>query len=307
MLSAGERPVSGAGARPSAGDQGRADPSVKKEIDAARERMRGLGFGHDQIAAELARRHKLRPRKAYRIAYGWTLTEAAARLNARAAEQGTDPNGRASLTAAHLSEHESWPYGGRRPSLSLLMLMATVYGTSMANLLDLADYEHLPPADRLIVQHATHPHSSEPTAGYSAFGDELVRLLADRGMSQRKIAHQVPCDTGYLSELIHGHKPPTREIAARLEELLGADGRLLAHVPDRETSPDRGRTPHIASHGPQQQPGAGGISVTLPCVPGRLVIEVSGLQPAASTNPDSRHGHVLRLIPSAQGAADEAG
>jgi transcriptional regulator with XRE-family HTH domain len=301
--------VNGSAARQAAGDQGRrADASVKAEIDAARERMRGLGFGCDQIAAELGRRYKLRPRKAYRIAYGWTQQEAAARLNARAAEQGSDPNGQASLTGSHLCDHEQWPYGGRRPSMSLLMLMATVYGTNVANLLDLADHQHLPPGDRLILHHSAHPDTrSQPAAGYSPFGDELVRLLADRSVSQRKIARQVPCDTGYLSKLIHGHKPPTRNIAARLEELLDADGRLLAHVPERETSAKRGRTPHTATHGPQQHAGTGGISVTLPCVPGRLVIEVSGLQPAASTNPDSRHGHALRLIPPPQGTADAAG
>jgi hypothetical protein len=108
---AGERPVSGAAARQAAGDAGRrAVPGVKAEIDAARERMRGLGFGCDQIAAELARGYKLRPRRAYRIAYGWTQTEAAARPNVRAAEQATGPNGQAILTAAHLSEHEGWPY-----------------------------------------------------------------------------------------------------------------------------------------------------------------------------------------------------
>lgn len=300
--------MNGSAARQAAGDQGRrADSSVKAEIDAARERMRGLGFGCDQIAAELGRRYKLRPRKAYRIAYGWSLTQAAARLNARAAGEGTDPQARASLTASHLCDHEQWPYGGRRPSVYLLLLMAKVYGTDVANLLDFADHEHLPPADRLVLQHAAHPHTSEPAAGYSAFGDELIRLLAERKVSQRKIAHQVPCDTGYLSKLVHGHKPPTRKIAARLEELLDADGRLLAHVPERETNAKRGRTRHTATHGPQQQAGTGGISVTLPCVPGRLVIKVSGLQAVASTTQDSRPGQALRLMPPPHDAADAAG
>ncbi|HEX9359596.1 MAG TPA: helix-turn-helix transcriptional regulator, partial [Streptosporangiaceae bacterium] len=233
-------------------------------------------------------------------------TQAAARLNARAAGEGTDPEARASIAAAHLSERECWPCGGRRPPVYLLLLMAKVYRTDVANLLDFADHQHLPPADRLILQHAAHPDAGEPAAGYSAFGDELVRLLAERGLSQRKIAHQVPCDTGYLSKLIHGHKPPTRKIATRLEELLDANARLLAHLPERETGAKRGPTPPTATHGPQQQPGTGGISVTLPCVPGRLVIEVSGLQAAASTTQDSPPAHTLRLIPAPHGA-DPAG
>jgi transcriptional regulator with XRE-family HTH domain len=299
--------VNGSAARQAGGDQGRrADASVKAEIDSARGRMRGLGFGYDQIAAELGRRYKLRPRKAYRIAYGWSLTQAAARLNARAAGEGTDPQARASLTASHLCDHEQWPYGGRRPSVYLLLLMAKVYGTDVANLLDFADHEHLPSADRMVLQHAAHPHTSEPAAGHSAFGDELIRLLAERKLSQRKIAQQVPCDPGYLSHVIHGQKQPSRKIAARLEELLGAGGRLLAHVPKRETK--AGRTPRMATRGPQQQVGSsGGISVTLPCVPGRLVIEVSGLQAVASTTQDSRPGQALRLMPPPHDAADAAG
>jgi len=267
--------------------------------------MLGLGFGYDQIAAELARRYKLRPRKAYRIAYGWTLTEAAARLNARAAEQGTDPAGRASLTGSHLCDHENWPYGGRRPSVSLLLLMASVYGTNVADLLDFADHEHLPPADRLILQHAANPKTNgEPAAGYSAFGDELIRLLAERKLSQRKIAHEVPCDTGYLSKLIHGHKPPTRNIASRLEELLDADGRLLAHVRQPELKQCRKPEP-MPRPGHTGRPGTDGMSVTLPYVPGRLVIEVSALDAAAAAG--SPPGQALRLIQQHPDAAEAAG
>jgi len=262
--------------------------------------MHGLGFGYDEIAAELARRYRLRPRKAYRIAYGWTLTQTAARLNARAAKEGTDPDAQAPMTASHLCDHEQWPYGGRRPSVYLLLLLAKVYGTNVANLLDFADHEHLPPADRLILQHAAHPHTSDPAVGYSAFGDELIRLLTERGLSRRKIAHQVPCDTGYLSKLIHGHKQPSHKIAARLEELLDANGRLLAHVPKRAADAKQSRTPRTATRGPQQQPGTGGISVTLPYLPGRLVIEISGLG-AAGAAAEAADGRTLRLVPASPG------
>jgi hypothetical protein len=44
----------------------------KAEIGDLRERMRGLGFGHDEIAAELARRYRVRPRESYRLAHGWS-------------------------------------------------------------------------------------------------------------------------------------------------------------------------------------------------------------------------------------------
>ena len=45
----------------------------KPEMDRLRERMRGLGFSYDEIAIEVSRRYPVRPRQAYRLAWGWTL------------------------------------------------------------------------------------------------------------------------------------------------------------------------------------------------------------------------------------------
>ena len=59
----------------------------KAELDGLRERMRGLGFSTDEVAAEVGRRYRLRPREAYRLAWGWSLEQAAARFNERAARQ----------------------------------------------------------------------------------------------------------------------------------------------------------------------------------------------------------------------------
>ena len=81
----------------------------KAEMDGLRERMRGLGFSYDEIAAEVSRRYQVRPRQAYRLAWGWTLDQAAARFNERAASEGTDPEGRAGMTGPHLCELEQWP------------------------------------------------------------------------------------------------------------------------------------------------------------------------------------------------------
>ena len=36
----------------------------KPEMDRLRERMRGLGFSYDEVAAEVSRRHPGRPRQA---------------------------------------------------------------------------------------------------------------------------------------------------------------------------------------------------------------------------------------------------
>ncbi len=49
----------------------------------------GLGFSYDEIAAETGRRYPVRPREAYRLAWGWTLEQAAVRFNDRAVNADT--------------------------------------------------------------------------------------------------------------------------------------------------------------------------------------------------------------------------
>jgi hypothetical protein len=130
--------------------------TLPAEKRALREKMRALGLGHRELAAEFARRYRLRPRAAWREAHGWSLREAAAQINAYTGTVGLDPGGISSMTAPHLCEHENWPGPGpqptgRRPSPYLLALLACVYDCTAADLIDLADREQLPPAELLIL------------------------------------------------------------------------------------------------------------------------------------------------------------
>ena len=189
----------------------------KAEMDGLRQRMRALGFGYDEAAAEVSRRYQVRPRQAYRLAWGLTQDQAAARFNELAAGEGTDPEGRASMTGPHLCEVEQWPNSERRPSVYALCLLARVYETDALCLLDLADHESLPQKDRLV----------------------LMRRLS---------------------------------APARLGDPLEAGGELAALAD--ATAPDDGPEPGQVPGG--AAPVAGCMSLTLPYVPARLVIEVSG-------------------------------
>ena len=133
-----------------------AKSSLRAEQRALREKMRELGMSRRQIAVEFARRYRLRPRAAWRNAYGWSLTEAAEQISTYAARAGLDNGATVAMTSAHLCEHENWPGEGqkptgRRPTPYLLSLLATVYGCAVQDLLDVADYEHMSAADRLIL------------------------------------------------------------------------------------------------------------------------------------------------------------
>lgn len=133
----------------------------KAELEGLRERMRGLDLGHGQIAGEIAPRYRLRPREAYRLEHGWTLGQAAAQFNARAADLGTDPGGLASLAGNRLCEYEKWPHSERRPSVYVLVMLAHLYQAGVLDLLDLADHEHLPPRDRLTLLQPGQTAASE--------------------------------------------------------------------------------------------------------------------------------------------------
>nr|MDQ2815358.1 hypothetical protein [Actinomycetota bacterium] len=139
-----------------------AKTSERREKRLLREQMRSLGLGYRDIAAEFARRYRLRPRAAWREAYGWSLQDTADRINEFRGNTGLDPGGIASMTAPHLSEYENWPgHGpeptGRRPTPYLLAILAAVYDCAVTDLVDLADREHLRPADLLILDKYSQP------------------------------------------------------------------------------------------------------------------------------------------------------
>jgi hypothetical protein len=118
--------------------------SLRKEKRGLREKMRAMGLDYRDIAAEFGRRYRLRPRAAWREAYGWSLQETADRINEFRGDIGLDPGGFAGMTASHLCEHENWPghgpeMSGRRPTPYLLALLAAVYGCAITELIDLAD------------------------------------------------------------------------------------------------------------------------------------------------------------------------
>jgi len=264
----------------------------KAELDGLRERMRGLGFSYDEIAAEVARRYRLRPREAYRLAWGWSLNHAAARFNALAAREGAGPQARAGMTGPHLCEHERWPGGGRKPPVSVLVLLAQMYQTDVRALLDLADHENLAPADRLTLIRRPQPRGATP------FGEKLAALMAARGLSLTGTARRVPCIKGYLSNLVRGLRGASEQMAGRLDEVLAAGGELAALADTAGATAREDERPGTGSRrglpGGARPAVSDGMSLSLPYVPGRLVIEVSG--PAGHAGQLAGDGHGREVV-----------
>jgi len=183
------------------------------------------------------------------------------------------------VTGSLLGEYEHWPRSTRKPSAYVLFMLAGLYETDVLCLLDLADHESLPQQDRLVL--LRRPRAATP------FAERVVALMEAQGLSAAETARRVACSAGYLCNVIHGRKRPSRRMAARLDDLLEAGGELAALAQtaevvtgDGEPAP-RGNLPVAVGSSGEMRATVGGLSLSLPYVPCRLVIEVSG--PAANT------------------------
>jgi hypothetical protein len=136
------------------------------------------------------------------------------------------------MTGPHLSESENWPGerpgpAGRRPTPYLLSLLAGVYGWTVHDLLDVADYEHMPPADLLIVGKSPHDEQPPATAGR-------------RGA-------------------------PQAGTAARLTPLIPAAGRPVAGDEAAGSTANAAELPHLPADEPGSRPAqAHGAALGLP-------------------------------------------
>jgi hypothetical protein len=95
------------------------------------------------------------------------------------------------MTGPHLCEYERWPDGGRKPSVYVLLTLARLYDTDVLCLLDLADHEGLDAKDRLALVRPPQPRAAGP------FGERLVALMDERGLSLREVARRVPCSPAH--------------------------------------------------------------------------------------------------------------
>ncbi len=65
----------------------------------------------------------------------------------------------------------------------------------------------------------------------SEFSEELTRLMEARHIGVRELARKVPCNPGHVSNLRQGRARPSAQLAAQLDDVLNAGGRLAALAP----------------------------------------------------------------------------
>jgi tetratricopeptide (TPR) repeat protein len=216
-----------------------AKTSERREKRLLREQMRSMGLGYRDIAAEFARRYKTRPRAAWRDAYGWSLQDTADRINEFRGDTGLDPGGLAAMTAPHLSEYETWPGhrpepSGRRPTPYLLAVLAAVYDCTVTDLIDLADRQHLRPADLLILDKYSQPPAKPARitgqdAGnrndtLSMAGTPLLATRQAPGVASRELTEITPGRGGVTG-------PEDRRLVEQLRRTFLAGGLAALTLP----------------------------------------------------------------------------
>lgn len=165
-----------------------AKTSLRQEKREMRDRLRAAGLNYREIVAEFSRVYGLRPRQAWREAYGWSQKEAADRVNAYRGNTGLDPSGLSGMTGPHLCEYENWPGNGeqptgRKPEPYLLAVLSEIYCCHVTELLDHADRAHLPAADLLVLdaysaRSAVVGQTFESRQGSLSVHDDEARAIA---------------------------------------------------------------------------------------------------------------------------------
>lgn len=133
------------------------NPGSKSDRDTLRHAMRAAGCTTAEVAIEMRVRFRMRPREAWRHAYGWTLQETAERISLATGET-------VAADASLVSKWEKWPGpSSRRPSLTALVAVAAAFECAIEDILDIEDRRALLQNDlRILQHHAPEQHPAEP-------------------------------------------------------------------------------------------------------------------------------------------------
>jgi tetratricopeptide (TPR) repeat protein len=162
----------------------RPKPGSKTDRDLLRHDMTVAGCSVADITIEMRARFRMRPREAWRHSHGWTLQQTADRINQVSTRH---PSEAVAADASLVGKWEKWPGpSARRPTLTVLLVMADTFGCRVEDLLDLEDRQALPEGDlRTLTRTANQAEpellmpTAPPIASPEPRGAELVRLAAD--------------------------------------------------------------------------------------------------------------------------------
>jgi transcriptional regulator with XRE-family HTH domain len=120
---------------------------------------------------------------------------------------------------AHMIQLD-WETGKHHPGPRYRLLLAAVYDTGEEQIF----------GDQAAADAISNLHRDKASSVVADLGDQLRHSIVARGLSVRATARQAGCSPGYLSNVIHGRRPLTPSVAARLDRVLNTGGTLAARA-----------------------------------------------------------------------------
>ncbi|MEU4387491.1 hypothetical protein [Promicromonospora sp. NPDC023805] len=143
--------------------------SAKASREQIRQELFRRGMPAKDVAVELAHRLHVRPRVAWRYAMGWPQW--------KLVQEFRSDNPHLAVRESRVSEWESWPFGGSRPSLEVLAALAATFGHGcvVADLLDEADLDRMSAAERRLVA-VTHGRTEPDRSSFRVSAAHVERM-----------------------------------------------------------------------------------------------------------------------------------
>ncbi|WP_129787224.1 hypothetical protein [Promicromonospora panici] len=188
--------------------------AVREEI---RQELFRSGMPAKDVALELAARLHVRPRVAWRYAMGWPQW--------KLVQEFRYANPHLAVRESRVSEWESWPFGGTRPSLEVLAALAAAFGHGcvVADLLDEADLQQMSDAERRLV--ATRKIDIKPALSTSFPGS------AQEAARVSPVPENSPSSLTYALGMVESGQPDGLGTAIdALEEVIAFSSDKLATV-----------------------------------------------------------------------------
>lgn len=165
---------------------------TKRERDELRRRMLADRASYEQIANEMRGLWGFRLRTAWRHAHGWTQEEVAARFN----QVTNDPN--AAMTGNRISDFESWPCGGIRPTPENLIILGRVYEAQPSQLIDFVERQKYNNKELL----ALRPLPKTPPAPTTSAPDDLSLTKSALASPMLAIEHEAKQSNNAVRHLV---------------------------------------------------------------------------------------------------------